>query len=569
MKRTLFNIFAVLALLVSLVNVVQPVAASRWAQEIQAAQSPTAISYQGLVKVNGQPFSGTGYFKFAIVNADGSISRWSNDGSSTGGGEPTNPVPLPVSEGLFSVLLGDTSLSGMTRVIDAQTMWVAGKTCRLRVWFSPDGVTAYTLLSPDRPFASAPFALVADYASDANTLAGHATSFFQQRISGACAAGSTVQSVAADGTVTCLPLQPKPGLSITYLDTVNNVGWYSSTAIGVDGLPLISYYDATSFNLKVAHCNDLACTTATISVLDSAGSTGTYTAITIGGDGLGLISYRDYTNQSLKVAHCSDIVCSTATLSTLDNISNTGTYTSITSDYQGRGIISYIDQTNNDLKVASCNNDVCSSAIIYTLDSDLASEWTSITLTVAKAPIISYHDGTGNLNVAYCQGSSCSSVTLYTIDSSVNAGQYSSITIGTDGLPIISYYDSTNKDLKIAHCSNAVCSSASTSTLYDYEDSGKYNSIIIGSDGLPVIAFNTFSSTSGHGFLKLVHCSTFACDQYKIMDLDSDQANTGMYTSVAIGVDGMPIISYYEEEPGDLLVLHCANRLCDSYRRGR
>ena len=36
---------------------------------------------------------------------------------------------------------------------------------------------------------------------------------------------------------------------------------------------------------------------------------GCYTSITIGADGLGLISYFDSTNGDLKVAHCSNPFC--------------------------------------------------------------------------------------------------------------------------------------------------------------------------------------------------------------------------------------------------------------------
>ena len=48
--------------------------------------APGVVSYQGQVKVGGAPFSGTGYFKFAIVDLAGTTSYWSNDGTSSGGG---------------------------------------------------------------------------------------------------------------------------------------------------------------------------------------------------------------------------------------------------------------------------------------------------------------------------------------------------------------------------------------------------------------------------------------------------------------------------------------------------
>jgi hypothetical protein len=52
--------------------------------------------------------------------------------------------------------------------------------------------------------------------------------------------------------------------------------------------------------------------------LDTAGIVGEYTSITTGADGLGLITYSDRTDSALKVAHCANTACSTATSSTLD-----------------------------------------------------------------------------------------------------------------------------------------------------------------------------------------------------------------------------------------------------------
>ncbi len=39
---------------------------------------------------------------------------------------------------------------------------------------------------------------------------------------------------------------------------------------------LISYYNATAENLKIAHCNDVACSSATTPTLDSGGDVGQY-----------------------------------------------------------------------------------------------------------------------------------------------------------------------------------------------------------------------------------------------------------------------------------------------------
>ena len=119
---------------------------------------PPVLNYAGQVAVNGQPFEGEGLFKFALVNADGKITYWSNDGTSVNGSEPQASVKAPVSGGLYSLLLGNTAIPGMG-AINPQ-VFAQHSDAKLRVWFS-DGVNGFQQLSPDRPFASVPYAFSA------------------------------------------------------------------------------------------------------------------------------------------------------------------------------------------------------------------------------------------------------------------------------------------------------------------------------------------------------------------------------------------------------------------------
>ena len=50
-----------------------------------------------------------------------------------------------------------------------------------------------------------------------------------------------------------------PGFSLTSIDSAGNVGAYTSVTIGADGLGLISYFDNTNGDLKVAHCSNAFC----------------------------------------------------------------------------------------------------------------------------------------------------------------------------------------------------------------------------------------------------------------------------------------------------------------------
>jgi hypothetical protein len=132
--------------------------------------APAVVSYQGEVRVNVDPYTGNGYFKFAVVNAAGNAAYWSNDGTSTGGGEPTAAVQLAVSDGLFSVLLGDTTLGGMTQALTAAVFSQPDR--YLRVWFSASAGGPFSQLTPDTRIAAVPYALQAQEAADADTVDG-------------------------------------------------------------------------------------------------------------------------------------------------------------------------------------------------------------------------------------------------------------------------------------------------------------------------------------------------------------------------------------------------------------
>lgn len=152
-----------------------------------SAQVPQLINYQGRVAVGATAFTGTGQFRFALVNASGSTTYWSNDGTSVAGSQPTTAVPLAVADGLYAVLLGDTTLTNMTAI---PTTVFANSDVRLRVWFN-DGVNGSQLLTPDQRIAAVGYALVAKTVeagaiTASNIAAGTITS--TQLASGAAAA---------------------------------------------------------------------------------------------------------------------------------------------------------------------------------------------------------------------------------------------------------------------------------------------------------------------------------------------------------------------------------------------
>jgi hypothetical protein len=92
-------------------------------------------------------------------------------------------------------------------------------------------------------------------------------------------------------------------------NNAGNVGQYTAINVGGDGMGVMSYYDATNGDLKVAHCSNATCSVSTNVTVDSTGNVGQATAMTVGADGFPLISYYDVTNTGLKIVHCSNAFC--------------------------------------------------------------------------------------------------------------------------------------------------------------------------------------------------------------------------------------------------------------------
>jgi hypothetical protein len=410
----------------------------------------------------------------------------------------------------------------------------------------------------------------------------------------------------------------RPGSSFTRVDSAGTVGQYSSIAIGTDGLPVISYYDVTNGDLKVAHCGNIACSAGnTITMVDGSapalvGDVGTNTSITIGADGLPVISYRDVTHGHVEVAHCGDAACSTAcgvggtVCTTVDNSSDdTGLFnTSITigagalnppspspgsPSSPGFPVISYyavVNATHAYLKVAHCGNFACTSSTPVQMDNaggtTIVGSYSSITIAADGVPIISYYDNdNNNLKVAHCGDYLCSTAcgaggTVCTAVDTTVVGTNTSIAIGRDRMPVISYHEVTtlnnNIGLKVAHCSSYDCTGAATITILSTNDvTGWWSSIAIGSDDLPII-----SSLDGAGadasvdFLMILHCGTAACTPTASNQARAlDALGTGETTSLTIGSDGLPVISYWETSTGSLKVAHCSNVFCVPNHRPR
>jgi hypothetical protein len=338
-----------------------------------------------------------------------------------------------------------------------------------------------------------------------------------------------------------------------------------SLAFGVDGLPIIGYYDNTNFDLKVVHCGNAGCTAGnTITALDTEGIVGTFASLAIGADDLAIISYHDSADDDVKVAHCANVACTAAdAISAVDASDIVGEFSSLTIGADDLPLVAYFDFTNGDLKVAHCGNVICTAGNTVTVVDapGTVGRCTALAIGADGLPIISYYDGTNrDLKVAHCGDLACASGnTLTTVDAADTVGEYSSVAIGLDGLPVISYRDQTNLSLKVAHCGNAECSAGNSIVTVDDGGMGASTSDIeVAADGMPIISYWNSQNMD----LRVAHCGNLTCSSGNTITTADGTGMMGQGASMEIGPHGRPVISSYNGNTFDLRVARCTNHLC-------
>jgi len=195
-----------------------------------SAAAPGIISYQGRVSVSGAPFTGTGQFKFALVDAAGATTYWSHDNTN---GQPATTISLSVNNGLYSVLLGDTTVANMTQAIPASVF--SNADVRLRVWFN-DGTNGNLQLAPDQRLASVGYAQVAKAVDDGAVTTAK------------IADGAVTTAKIVDGAVTTTKLADGAVTTIKVLD-----GTVSTSKLADGAVTTLKVADNAVTTLKIAN----------------------------------------------------------------------------------------------------------------------------------------------------------------------------------------------------------------------------------------------------------------------------------------------------------------------------
>ncbi len=347
-------------------------------------------------------------------------------------------------------------------------------------------------------------------------------------------------------------------------------GQYSSMKLDSSGDPVISH--SGGGHLRLTHCDDPACGLSHSNVVDDGGINGDvvgdYTSLQLDSQGLPLISYYDATNGDLKLAHCSDAACSGASTNVVDGAgADVGQFTSLQLDKHGLPVISYYDATAHQLKLARCADLDCASAssnAVATGEADYG-RFSSLVLDPHDGlPTIGYYNaGADALMVVHCTTGDCSGAqTAVLVDAS--AGANLSMTVDHSGNPVMAYYDSADRALVIARCGDPACVAvAMGKPILGLPGATIDTSVVVDPvTDLATASYIDGSNTYSDVVMRIVHCNNAGCTDADSTTPDPVAGEVPANTSMVLDLHGNPIISRYDSGAAKLAVTHCIDPLC-------
>jgi len=178
-----------------------------------------------------------------------------------------------------------------------------------------------------------------------------------------------------------------------------------------------------------------------------------------------------------------------------------------------------------------------------------------------------YSNGSWVCGVGSGSGSGSSNliVALSTkIQDTVAPGQDVEMVIGVDGLALAAYYNRNTRRLTTTHCTSSDCSTFNTYEHTSAGNAGEHLDLAIGLDGRPMISMYDNTSNPGGTVefdLKFLRCGEIECKTSTTVTVD-ESADVGQYNAVAVRPNGLPVIAYRDFTNKELKFAFCKDVNC-------
>ncbi len=308
---------------------------------------------------------------------------------------------------------------------------------------------------------------------------------------------------------------------------------------------------------------------ARTNVIGQPGDVWVYDTMAVGEDNRPVMAAFDINQNRLRFFRCHDASCAAGYSTALPDepLTLTGLYPSIAIGVDGHPIIAQSDPNLgvNTLRVTWCGDPACSSGNISTIADEpgnLGGFKASIALGADGLAVIA-HSGSSGLRVTKCGNTACSSGNVTTAVTGPGEGVEPSLAVGADGRPVISHAAAAgiNTILKMTRCGNPDCSSGNaTVTVHDASpfNVGAESTIAIGADGLPVISYREIT----RGRLWVAKCGDASCSAGNTTTMVPGLPRMGEYSALAIAHDGLPLVVMSDRDRGVLYVVKCGDDAC-------
>lgn len=254
-----------------------------------------------------------------------------------------------------------------------------------------------------------------------------------------------------DPTTKDLVYGVKDGLAWTFetLDSLGDVGQNPALALDSGNNPYISYYDATNGRVKLAFKNS-SNQWQTEVIAGVGNAVGSFSSIVIHPSTKDIyVSFYDANSQSLKLAHTPPTAYHIWSITEVDSWQKSGLHNALALDASGKPVVAYYEAHNKVLKFAAAGSSTppFTFSVITVDNSAQVGQYCSLGVDKDNHFHISYYDETNlDLKYAYFDGSDWS---IQIVDLAGDVGKWSSLVVDPDtNIPHILYFDNTNQQWK-------------------------------------------------------------------------------------------------------------------------